>query len=89
VLENINLLKLLWLFTIAFAFHEYEEWNITKWYYRNFVDLPPLTKKGVRTWIIFMSVMFFWVFLCSVAGKSEIRYVCFNRFSPLYLVDSS
>ncbi len=38
---HIDFLTWLWLFTIAFALHELEEWNILNWYQRNYVDLPP------------------------------------------------
>lgn len=44
----------LWLFVIAFSLHEVEEWNILRWYQRNYLDLPPSTDKAVRVWIVFV-----------------------------------
>jgi hypothetical protein len=55
----------LWLFAIAFALHEAEEWNILCWYQRNYSDLPPSTNKAVRVWIVFVILIgFIW---CAVA----------------------
>jgi hypothetical protein len=53
-LNQIDFLTWLWLFVIAFALHEIEEWNILRWYHRNYVDLPPSTDKTVRVWIVFV-----------------------------------
>jgi hypothetical protein len=58
-INKIDLLTWLWLFVIAFALHEVEEWNILRWYQRNFVDLPPSNDKSVRVWIIFVILIGF------------------------------
>jgi len=64
-LEKLDFLRLLWLFPIAWALHEAEEWNIMKWYHRNYTDLPPATDRSARTWIVFVSLVgFIW---CGVA----------------------
>jgi hypothetical protein len=61
-LETLGFLRVLWLFPIAFALHEAEEWNIMKWYHRNYADLPPATDRSARTWIVFISLVgFVWV----------------------------
>jgi hypothetical protein len=51
---QINLLTWLWIFVVIFALHELEEWNILRWYQRNYVDLPPSTDKTTRVWIVFI-----------------------------------
>lgn len=64
-INNLDFLTVLWLFPVAFALHEAEEWNIMKWYHRNFTDLPPATDRSARTWIVFVSLVgFVW---CAVA----------------------
>ncbi|MEW6184526.1 MAG: HXXEE domain-containing protein [Thermodesulfobacteriota bacterium] len=42
----------LWVFAGTFALHELEEWNILRWYRRNYVDLPPSSDQAVRAWIV-------------------------------------
>jgi len=64
-LSQIDFLTWLWLFVIAFALHEIEEWNILRWYQRNYVDLPPSTDKAVRVWIVL--VILVGVVWCAVA----------------------
>jgi Protein of unknown function with HXXEE motif len=60
-LQRLDFLTALWLFPLAVALHEFEEWNIVRWYEQNFVDLPPLTDKGARAWIVFSSILgFLW-----------------------------
>jgi hypothetical protein len=65
-LNSFEFMKLMWLFPAAFALHEAEEWNIMKWYYRNYSNLPPSSDRDARTWIIFVSLVgFIW---CGIAG---------------------
>jgi hypothetical protein len=59
VLERLDFLTVLWLFPIAVAVHEAEEWNIVRWYEQNFANLPPLTDKGARAWLVFSSLLGF------------------------------
>ncbi len=64
-MTNINFMTLLWLFAILAVLHEAEEWSITGWIKRNFVDLPPFTDKDTHFGLIFISlVLFVW---CAVA----------------------
>lgn len=61
MLQGLDFLIALWLFPIAVAVHEIEEWNIVRWYEQNFIDLPRLTDKGARAWIVFSSIVgFLW-----------------------------
>ncbi len=72
-LQKLDYLTALWLFPIAVAVHELEEWNIVRWYERNFVDLPALTDKGARAWILFTCVLgFIWTTLAIVPGSASI-----------------
>ena len=67
---QIDFLTWLWLFAIAFALHEVEEWNILSWYQRNYVDLPPSTNKAVRVWIVFVSLIgFVWCAVATLPGN--------------------
>jgi hypothetical protein len=64
-IAQINFLSWLWIFVSTFALHELEEWNILRWYQRNYVDLPPSSHKAVRTWIVF--VILVGIIWCAVA----------------------
>jgi hypothetical protein len=67
---RIDFLTWLWLFVIAFALHEVEEWNILRWYQRNYVDLPPSTNKAVRVWIVFVILIgFVWCAVATLPGN--------------------
>lgn len=60
----------LWIFVIAYALHELEEWNILRWYQRNYVDLPPSTDKSVRVWIVFfILIVFVWDIVATLPGN--------------------
>ncbi len=62
-----------WVFSVAVAVHEFEEWNIIPWYRRNFFDLPPLTDRGVRAWIVFSSLLaFLWTGAAVAPGSPAI-----------------
>jgi hypothetical protein len=72
-LENLDFLSVLWLFPIAFALHEAEEWNIMKWYHRNYANLPPATDRGARTWIVFISLVgFAWIAVAVLPGSPSV-----------------
>jgi hypothetical protein len=72
-LENLDFLSVLWLFPIAFALHEAEEWNIMKWYRRNYTDLPPATDRSARTWIVFVSLVgFVWIAIAVLPGNPSV-----------------
>lgn len=65
-LEAPNFAGTLWWFVAAFLLHEVEEWNITAFERRNFVDLPAtFTKTNGRAWLIFICIVA--VAWCAVA----------------------
>jgi hypothetical protein len=73
VLGDPDFLSVLWLFPIAFALHEAEEWNIMKWYHRNYSDLPPATDRSARTWIVFISLVgFAWTAIAVLPGSPSV-----------------
>jgi hypothetical protein len=73
MLPGLDLITALWLFPIATALHELEEWNIVRWYEQNFVDLPRLTDKGARAWIVFSSVVgFVWTGIAVLFGNPTV-----------------
>jgi hypothetical protein len=54
-LESLGFLNTLWLLLLAFFLHELEEWHITEFERRNFVELPPTaTGRSARMWIAFI-----------------------------------
>lgn len=58
------------MFVAAFVLHEAEEWNITAFERRNFLDLPAtFTKTNGRAWLIFICVTA--VALCTAATLPE------------------
>ena len=72
-LENLDFLSVLWLFPIAFALHEAEEWNIMKWYRWNYTDLPPATDRSARMWIVFISLVgFVWIAIAVLPGSPSV-----------------
>ncbi len=70
---RIDFITGLWLFVVAFILHEFEEWNIVRWYHRNYVDLPPTTDRAARTWIVFVSLVgLFWCAAATLPGDPTI-----------------
>ena len=77
-INQIDFLTWLWLFVIVFALHEVEEWNILRWYQRNYVDLPPSTDKAVRVWIIFVILIgFVWCAVATLPGSQVLAAYVF------------
>lgn len=73
ILQRLDLLMALWLFPIAVTLHELEEWNIVQWYKQNFVDLPQLTDKGARAWIVFSSLVgLLWTGIAILPGNPAV-----------------
>ena len=72
-LEHLDFLQIMWFFPVAYALHEAEEWNIMRWYARNYKNLPPATDRTARTWIVFSSVAgFVWFLFAALPASSEI-----------------
>jgi len=61
-LNQMPFLTAIWLFPVALALHEAEEWNILGWQQRNFVNLPAKTHASVRTVLVFVILL---GFLCT------------------------
>ncbi len=72
-LDTIYFLKIVWLFPIAFALHEAEEWNILAWYHRNYEDLPAKTNTSIRTFLVFVSIVgFVWTAIATLPGNPKV-----------------
>ena len=72
-LAHVDFLKVLWIFPVVVTFHELEEWNIIRWYQQNFVNLPQLTNKGIRAWIVFSSILgFLWTGIAVLTNDPNI-----------------
>jgi hypothetical protein len=56
---RLDFLVVLWLFPIAYAIHEAEEWNIVAWERRHFTGLQHATDRGARTWLVFIALASF------------------------------
>jgi len=77
-IAQIDFLTWLWIFGTAFALHEVEEWNILRWYQRNYDDLPPSTNKAVRAWIVFVILVgFVWCAAATLPGNPVIAAYVF------------
>ena len=57
-LGRLDFLEALWLFPLAVVLHEAEEWNLVRWYERNYDDLLPMTNKSARIVLVLMSSAF-------------------------------
>jgi hypothetical protein len=68
--ESLKFLTALWLFLLAFVLHELEEWHITEFERRNFVEVPPTaTGRSARMWIAFIcAVGFIWCAAATLPG---------------------
>ena len=78
VILQINFITGLWIFAIAFALHEIEEWNILRWYRENYVDLPPSTNRSIRVWIVFVILMgFIWCAAAVLPGNPALAAAIF------------
>lgn len=73
ILNNLNFLRLIWIFPIMIMIHELEEWNILRWYEENYDDLPPITNKSVRLILISVIILcYLWTGLAYVWGNPRI-----------------
>lgn len=54
-----DFLNAVWFIAVAWAIHEFEEWNIVKWEQQNFEGSPPMTNRGARIWMIIMIILVF------------------------------
>ena len=70
---------MLWLFIVAFVIHEIEEWNITEFERRNFVNVFDfVTKKNARMWIGFICVVgFVWCAAATLPGNPTLAAYVF------------
>ena len=69
-LGRIDFLVILWLFPIAYALHEAEEWNILAWERRNFEGVEHATDRGARTWLVFITLIYFlWCAAATLPGN--------------------
>ena len=89
--------SVLGLFVIAFVIHEIEEWNITEFERRNFVDVPAtVTLRNARMWIgIVCLVALVWLAAAMLPGSSTVAAYVFlpaialavGKRSPARLLD--
>ncbi len=62
-------MTLLWMFAIVAVLHELEEWYITDWLQRNFVNLRPMTHKDTHFGLAFISlIVFIWCVAAILPG---------------------
>lgn len=78
-MNNPGFITALGLFVCMFILHELEEWNIVQWYYRHYVDLPAITARSTRTWILFIVVVgIIWYLIAALpSDPSFAAYVLF------------
>jgi hypothetical protein len=81
IVKQVDFIAGLWVFIVAFALHEAEEWNIMRWYQRNYVDLPPTTDRAARTWIVFISMVgLVWCTAAALPGNPTIAVLITRRY---------
>jgi hypothetical protein len=77
-LGRIDFLAVLWLFPIAFALHEAEEWNIVAWERRTFEGVEHATDRGARTWLVFITLIYFlWCGAATLPGNPALAAFVF------------
>lgn len=82
--NSIRFEQLIWIFAIVSVLHELEEWNILKWYERNYRDLPPSTNLSIRLWILSYSlVIILFVWIVSVIPDKYISSILMMLFVSL------
>jgi hypothetical protein len=79
ILNNTDFMHVLWIFVIAFIIHEVEEWNITEFERRNFVNVPATaTKQNALIWIGFVCTLaFMWCAAATLPGSPMIAAYVF------------
>jgi hypothetical protein len=84
-LDRLDLATLAWLLAAAFALHEAEEWNIHRWYQRNFVDLPgDRTNSTIRLFLVLITVTgILWTGLAVVWGSPKAAAFILLPFASL------
>ncbi len=88
--ESLKFLTALWLFLLAFVLHELEEWHITEFERRNFVEVPPTaTGRSARTWIAFIcAVGLVWCAAATLPGIPSLAAWVFLPGIVVLLVNS-
>lgn len=51
-----HVLNYVWFIPIIFSIHEFEEWNILKWYKKYYRNLPESTNTSIRIHIVALSI---------------------------------
>lgn len=76
---KLDFLSMLWLFLLAFIIHEIEEWNITDFERRHYVELPAIvTKRNARMWIKFICVVgIVWCTAATLPGNPKLAAYVF------------
>ena len=89
-LEALGFLTALWLFLLAFVLHELEEWHITEFERRNFVEVPPTaTERSARMWIAFIcTVGLIWCAAATLPGIPSLAAWVFLPAIAVLLVNS-
>jgi hypothetical protein len=87
MLTQLDFLSLIWLFPIALALHELEEWNIIHWYHSHFVDLPDKTQTSTRFFLVFVSLVgFVWTGIAAWSGEAPLAaYILFSFLAIVFL----
>ncbi len=56
-----HVLNYVWFIPIIFSIHEFEEWNILKWYKKYYKNLPESTNTSIRIHIVALSITSFFL----------------------------
>ena len=57
IISSIGIYNLIWVIPVLFSIHEFEEWNILKWYKKHYTNLPDSTNYSIHLHIIVLSTV--------------------------------
>jgi hypothetical protein len=88
-LDSVRFATAVWLLPFALALHEIEEWNILKWYHRNFRDLPPKTNTTIRVFLVSLSLFgFMWTGLAMIVDSSTLGAYLISVLAVIVLMNA-
>lgn len=88
-LNQMSFMTVIWLFPVALALHEAEEWSILGWQQRNFVNLPPKTNASIRTTLVFVTLLgFLWTAFAAISNNPKIAALMILLFAVIGFLNS-
>ncbi len=73
ILGTASVNSYIWIIPVMFSIHEFEEWNILKWYKKYYRNLPASTNTSIRIHIVALSLISF--LLTSIAVSAHGTFI--------------